>query len=246
MPAKRRSGEPITVAAGILLAATFFCANILPMSASHSSTTTLDQLFLGRQPILEPSGTLIGYELLFRDSQLNRADAVVPGVAMADVVCKAFAELGLADALGGNKAFLIADAAFLQHEAIEALPPEQVVFEVLAEQLHNPVLMERCLLLNERGYVFCLRDPAELDEATLLFLRQSMFMKLNLKALPEETLTRFLNLPADFRPLAIASHVETAADHAHAKALGFQFFQGYYFAEPTLVEGKNSIRPPKD
>jgi c-di-GMP-related signal transduction protein len=208
------------------------------MSASHSSTTTLDQLFLGRQPILDPSGALIGYELLFRDSNINRANAVMPGVATAAVVCKAFAELGLAGALGGNKAFLIADTPFLQHEAVEALPPEQVVFEVAAAQLHDAVLMERCLMLNARGYAFCLTDPAELDEATLLFLRQSMFMKMNIKVLGEELLTCLLNLPAEFRPLAIASHVETAADHAHAKSLGFQFFQGYYFAEPTLVEGK--------
>lgn len=208
------------------------------MSASHFPTTTLDQLFLGRQPILDTSGALIGYELLFRDSHLNCAGAVTPGVATADVVCKAFAELGLADALGGNKAFLIADSAFLQHEAVEALPPEQVIFEVAAAQLLDVALMERCLMLNERGYAFCLTDPAELDEATLLFLRQSMFMKMNIKAFGEEALARLLNLPADFRPLAIASHVETAADHAHAKSLGFQFFQGYYFAEPTIVEGK--------
>lgn len=208
------------------------------MSANIPLTAGLDQLFLGRQPILDLSGALIGYELLFRDSQVNRAGAVTPGVATADVVCKAFAGLGLADALGGNKAFLIADAAFLQHEAIEALSPEQVVFEVMAGQLGNAVLMERCLMLGERGYIFCLCDPVELGEATLLLLRQSMFMKLNIKELPEEALTQTLNLPADFRPLAIASHVETAADHARAKALGFQFFQGYYFAEQTLVEGK--------
>jgi c-di-GMP-related signal transduction protein len=208
------------------------------MSASHSLVNPLDQLFLGRQPILDPSGALIGYELLFRDSNVNRADTVMPGVATADVVCKAFAELGLADALGGNKAFLIADATFLHHEAVEALPPEQVIFQVPAAQLLDAILMERCLMLNERGYAFCLTDPSELDESTLLFLRQSMFMKMNIKALGEEVLSRLLNLPADFRPLAIASHVETAADHAHAKALGFQFFQGYYFAEPTLVEGK--------
>lgn len=194
----------------------------------------MDQLFLGRQPILDASGALIGYELLFRDSN----NAVTPAVAAADVVCKAFAELDLANALSGNKAFLIADAAFLHHEAIETLSAEQVVFEVPAAQLRDAVLMERCLMLIERGYAFCLRDPAELDETALLFLRQSMFMKLNIKELPEETLTQFLNLPADFRPLAIAHHVDTVADHAHAKALGFQFFQGYYFAEPTIVEGK--------
>jgi c-di-GMP-related signal transduction protein len=204
------------------------------MSASHSSTTAMDQPFLGRQPILDASGALIGYELLFRDSN----NAATPTVAPADIVCKTYAELDMAKALNGNKAFLVADAAFLHHQAIETLPAEQVVFELPAAQLRDAVLMERCLMLNERGYAFCLRDPADLDETVLLFLRQSMFMKLSIKDLPEETLTQFLNLPADFRPLAIARHVDTVADHARAKAFGFQFFQGYYFAEPTIVEGK--------
>lgn len=203
--------------------------------ADHSP---LDQLFLGRQPILDHGGVLIGYELLFRDSQRNQAPPVLPGITTADVVCRAFAELGLASALGDNKAFLITDDAFLRHEAIEALPSEQVVFQVDATLLKDVALMEHCLRLNQQGYAFCICDAIELDENILVFLRQAMFMKLNIRTIQESQLHTLLNLPADFRPLAIASHVETQADHAHAKALGFQFCQGYYFAEPTLVKGK--------
>jgi len=198
----------------------------------------LDRLFLGRQPIIDQGGALLGYELLFRDSQRNQAPPVEPGITTAEVVCRAFAELGLASALGSNKAFLIADDAFLRYEAIDALPPEQVVFEVNATHVKDAMLMERCLLLNQQGYAFCICDPVELDEMTLLFLRQAMFMKLNIRVLPEEVIKTALNLPADFRPLAIASHVETQQDHARAEALGFQFFQGYFFAEPSLIQGR--------
>jgi EAL and modified HD-GYP domain-containing signal transduction protein len=203
-----------------------------------ASPAPLDRVFLGRQPILDASQALIGYELLFRDSAENQAPAAEPGVASADVVCKAFTELGLAGALGGHKAFIIADAEFLHAEVIELLPPDSVVFEIDAALAADAGVLARAQALSQSGYSLCVNNLAELDEAVLPLLKQAMFVKINLKALPDERLRPLLDLPADFRPLAIASHVETRADHERARALGFQFFQGYYFAEPTLVEGK--------
>lgn len=198
----------------------------------------LDHMFLGRQPVLDAEGGLFGYELLFRISTENAAPPALPGVAAVDVVCKAFTELGLSVALGTGKAFLAADAAFLAHSGIQALPAERVVFEIAPALLGDPLLMERCLWLQGQGYAFCVHDPVVLDEPTLLFLRQAMFMKLDLGTLDDGDIGRLLNLPAEFRPLSIACHVETADDHVRAKRLGFEFFQGYYFAAPTLIEGK--------
>ncbi len=201
-------------------------------------SVSLDRLFLGRQPILNDTQALIGYALLFRDSTENHAPTAVPGVATADVVCKAFAELGLAGALGGHKAFIIADAEFLQAEVVELLPPDSVVFEIDAALANDPAVLSRAELLSKNGYALCVSNLVELTEAVLPLLKQAMFVKLNISALSDEILRPLLALPADFCPLAIASHVETRADHDRALALGFQFFQGYYFAEPTLVEGK--------
>lgn len=209
-----------------------------PATALRTSDEVLEHLFLGRQPILDAEGRLLGYELLFRTSAANVAPPAPPGVATADVVCKAFAELGLTTALGNGKAFLIVDAAFLNHGSLEALPAERVVFEITPGLLGNPQLMERCLWLHDQGYAFCVRDPVTLDEHTLLFLRQAMFMKLDLGTLNDGDIGRILNLPADFRPMSIACRVETADDHTRARRLGFEFFQGYFFAQPTLIEGK--------
>lgn len=203
-----------------------------------AAATSLDRLFVGRQPILDANDGLIGYELLFRDSADNRAPEMAPGMATANVVCKAFTDLGLAGTLEGYKAFIIADAEFLGNEAIEALPPEGVVFEVDARLADDPAVVARCLDLESRKYSFCLIDPVEPGAALSALIKHAMFVKLNIKTFAEGILKQLLALPVGERPILIASHVETKAERERAASLGFQFFQGYYFAEPTLVEGR--------
>lgn len=200
--------------------------------------TVLANLFLGRQPILDSTQALVGYQLLFRASSENRAASVEPGIATADVICKAFAELGLVGALGANKAFVIVDAASLGADTIELLPAGGVVFDLPASVAADPAMVARCQALGQRGYTFCLNDLTQITAALEPLLKQAMFTKLNLQNLPDGVLRPLLSQLADFRPLPIASHVETRADYERAAALGFHFFQGYYFAEPTVVEGK--------
>ncbi|MEW6165841.1 MAG: HDOD domain-containing protein [Pseudomonadota bacterium] len=204
-----------------------------------TDAAALSHLFLGRQPILDGKQTLIGYELLFRDSSINRAPAAGPGVATADVICKAFTELGLAKALNSHKAFVIVDEAFLEHDAIEALPPDSVVFELDAHLAASPRAVERCLTLRQCGYSFCLTHRGtDVSAHDSELLEQAMFVKLDVQALPEARLRELLAQAAPHRLITIASHVETHAEHRRATELGFQFFQGYYFAEPVLIEGR--------
>ncbi|MDI6746352.1 MAG: HDOD domain-containing protein [Rhodocyclaceae bacterium] len=202
------------------------------------SAPALTSLFLGRQPILDSTQALVGYQLLFRDSSENRAAQVQPGMATADVICKAFAELGLSSALGSNKVFVIVDSVALASDAIELLPANGVVFDLPASVAVEPAVVARCQALGQRGYTFCLNDLTRVSEELVPLLKQAMFVKLNLQHLPDGVLRPLLSQLADFRPLPIASHVETHADYERAAALGFHFFQGYYFAEPTVVEGK--------
>lgn len=203
-----------------------------------STTATLDRLFLGRQPILDAKETLVGYELLFRDSPVNSAPPVQPGIATADVVCKAFTELGLGSALDGHKAFIITDAEFLLHPDIEALPVDGVVFELDGRLAGDPQVVARCLALGQAGYRFCLNNPPTLDADVLPLLQPGMFLKLNLKTHDNAALQELIDKAAGHQMIPIASHVETQDDHRRAVALGFPFFQGYYFAQPTLVQGR--------
>ena len=91
----------------------------------------LREVFIGRQPILDKDQALVGYELLFRATADNHACTVSAAAATADVVCKAFAELGLANVLGRTLAFIKIDEEFLASNFIELLPRDTVVLEVM-------------------------------------------------------------------------------------------------------------------
>ena len=236
MPAKRHCGEPFqrpSKADGRFFFFRYHCA-----MTDAAPATSLDRLFLGRQPILDANEVLIGYELLFRNSAVNAAPAVEPGFATADVICKAFTEFGLANALAGHKAFVIADAEFLRHESLEMLPPDSVVFEISPSLADEPALIDHCAALCRQGFSFCLCYDSAIDENVVRLFNLVTFVKINLKELDDATVKTLLNPPVEHKPVPIASHIETQADHQRARDLGFHFFQGYYFAKPTLVEGK--------
>lgn len=70
----------------------------------------LEEIYIARQPLLSRDQILVGVELKFHDTSRSPAvhPNVAPGVATADLVCKAFAELGLAAAFGDSLIFLAA------------------------------------------------------------------------------------------------------------------------------------------
>ena len=69
-----------------------------------------EQLFLGRQPILDREQRLYAYELLFRSGSQDNTATVTDGVAAtATVIANAFAELGVEAALGNCRGFINVD-----------------------------------------------------------------------------------------------------------------------------------------
>ena len=88
-----------------------------------------NDVFLGRQPILDREQQIVAYELLFRDAQ-GKASFSDDARATAEVITRAFGELSLGDVLGPYKAYINVPAAYLESDAIELLPAEQVVLEI--------------------------------------------------------------------------------------------------------------------
>lgn len=64
------------------------------------------ELFLGRQPILDLNQEIVGYELLFRSSENNRSDFDSQDLASASVIADALANFGLHEVLGDKTGFI--------------------------------------------------------------------------------------------------------------------------------------------
>lgn len=196
-------------------------------------------IYLGRQPILDDSQALYGYELLFRSGPApNRAIVHNAAAATATVVAHAFTELGLTDALGNHKGFINVDWEFLASEAVELLPRHQVVLEILETVAITPELLQRTRELKAKGFTLAIDDLVDITPEMPPLLAMMDIIKVVVSGLSAERLAPLTQALGRFPGRLLAEQVETREQMEHCRALGFHLFQGYYFARPTILAGR--------
>jgi len=201
----------------------------------------LREVFIGRQPILDRDQGLAGYELLFRATAENSAhvdSATAATTATADVVCKAFAELGLANVFGQARAFINVNGLFLESDLVELLPKDIVVLEIDVVAFVDPSLLTRCQELKAKGYAFSLSGVTDVGDELWPLVDLATWLKINIDGLAGDQLQTSARALGTTRRTLIAGHVESQTQMELCRLLGFQLFQGYYFARPVVVEGR--------
>ena len=211
---------------------------------NEEANETRDQLrevFIGRQPILDKDQGLAGYELLFRPTKENSAHVdseTAATTATADVICKAFAELGLSNVFGQARAFVNVDALFLESDLVELLPRDIVVLETDVAAFADPALLARCQELKAKGYAFSISGITDVDDRLWPLVDLATWLKINVDGLSGDRLQMAARALGTTRRTLIAAHVESQTQMELCRLLGFHLFQGYYFAKPVIVEGR--------
>ncbi len=206
-------------------------------SALPDDTSRLREFFLGRQPILNREQGVVAYELLFRRAAIGPAGVTDDLSATASVITRLL-ELGPRNVVGDALAFLNADAAVLHGDFIELLPKEHVVLEILETVQPTPELQERVTTLARAGYTFALDDVVD-DRAHLQpLLALVSIVKIDITGLAPQHLSALARKFQAQGKQLLAEKVETRAEFDACLQLGFDYFQGYYFAKPAILSGK--------
>lgn len=200
---------------------------------------TTEEVFLGRQPILDRDQRLVAYELLFRSgARKNEADVQFNLGASASVINHAFAELGIEQALGPYRGFLNCDESLLLSDMLEILPPGKIVLEVLETVEVTPTIVERCRELKARGFTLALDDFVDFEEKWRPLLDLIDIVKVDLLPLDEARLDAVTGALRRW-PLALLAEKVDRREQADAcHRLGYSLFQGYYFARPAIIAGR--------
>ncbi|MCG2578907.1 EAL domain-containing protein [Dechloromonas sp. XY25] len=202
------------------------------------SEAAADQLFLGRQPILDREQRLFAYELLFRNGHRNFAEVTDDVQATATVIANAFTELGVEAALGQHRGFINVDEQFLFSDMVELLPHHAVVLEILETVRPTPAVIERCHALKAAGFTLALDDVIQLEPEFAELLALVEIVKVDIQRLSRDQL---MQLTMKLQPMGkqlLAEKVDSREQMEHCLELGFSLFQGYYFARPTVIAGK--------
>ncbi len=199
------------------------------------------EVFLGRQPILDRNQQLFAYELLFRSGNAdhgNFASFVDGDQATATVITNAFTEFSMADALGPYQGFIKVDHGLLFSDLITALPPHSVVLEILETVTPMAEMLARCEQLRSNGFILAVRERAESLDQTRPLLKLAEVIKVDISRVDPARLQQLANNLKPLGKTILAEKVESNEQMQLCHKLGFDLFQGYYFAHPTVIQGK--------
>jgi c-di-GMP-related signal transduction protein len=196
-----------------------------------------DKFFLGRQPILNRYQEIIGFELLFRDTEINTAEFSNYSLASASVISSVLSEFGIEEVLGGKLGFINVNLDVLLSEAIELLPIEQTVIELLEIIELNEQVIDRCRELRKLGFKIAL-DDHEFNENNSEIYRFVNIIKIDILQNDLEDLPGIIQKFRNTRVKLLAEKVETVEQFEACYRMGFDFFQGYFFARPMILNRK--------
>ncbi len=158
--------------------------------------------------------------------------------ATATVLSHVFSELGLEAALGPYLGFVNLDARMLMSDALEILPRGKFVLEILETVEITPEIVDRCRLLKESGFTLALDDFVRLEESHKPLLELVDIVKVDIMGMDHAALAQITAALKPWPVRLLAEKVDSEAQAKHCRELGFELFQGYYFAKPAIVAGK--------
>jgi len=203
-------------------------------------TTAISQygdIFVGRQPILGPNLKTIGYEVLYRNCEVDQANFVDDSMATATVLLNTYLDIGLEHVVGSHLAFLNIPQPFLLEKYCEALPKNRVVLEILESVEPTARVIEALTSLSRQGYTLAL-DDFVFHERYHQFLELADIVKVEVLGKTENQLRDEVRRLRDYRVRLLAEKVESQEMFTLCKELGFFYFQGYFFYRPDIIKGR--------
>jgi EAL and modified HD-GYP domain-containing signal transduction protein len=215
----------------------------------HSTQNSVPQVFVARQPILDRTRRVIGYELLYRhsgnaeDAGDARTNQTTADHATAHLICDGLLAIGLDTLTDGRRAFINVSRRLLLDGIPAVLPPARVVFELGADVEADSEVIEACQALRAAGYSLAIDDFAMTDWiADLIPMASYLKVDFLAQASGERARVTAADLPGG--PALIGKRIETLAQFDEALNDGYSYFQGFFFGRPVVREGRGVPAQP--
>jgi c-di-GMP-related signal transduction protein len=192
---------------------------------------------VGRQPILDKQEEVVAYELLFRSPEsLSSAGIVDATMASANVIVNTLSNFGIVDMLGGQRGFINVEADLLMSDVLDILPTEMIGLELVENIILTPDVVDRCRELKARGCLLALDDHEYRPEYEVLYDGLIDVVKFDVINTPVDHLYEMAGRLKKYPVKMLAEKVDSRAVYLRSKGMGFELFQGYFFARPSLMQ----------
>ncbi len=196
-----------------------------------------DYFYVARQPIFDCDGRTFGYELLFRkNAEGTNAEIDNADLATINVVTCGFIK-SQENINQTKRIFINFTENMLLAGAPRALPPTTAVIEILEDIVPSPDVVQELLKLKQEGYLIAV-DDFEGNSSDDSFLDIADIIKIDVFEKTEDEIIDVFNQIKHKKSLKLAEKVEDKSSYNFLLELGFDLFQGYFFARPENLTGK--------
>jgi EAL and modified HD-GYP domain-containing signal transduction protein len=201
-----------------------------------SSSETFNR-FLARQPILTRDRKFFAYEILSRYGPENYCRPKEGSAVSVNAMDELFL-MGVRTMTEGLPAFLNCTREFLLNDYLTLMPKELVVGEILETVEPDDEVLMACQRMKTQGYRLALDDYCDLPQ-TQAFLDIADFVKIDVLMTSFAEQRRVVEACHRRNIPAIAEKVETDEQFRLCSDIGYDYFQGYFFCRPQIVERRS-------
>ena len=193
--------------------------------------------YIARQAILDRNSKTIGYELLFRDSLENSFPEIDQDVASSKLVIQNHL-------LGDIKAISLGKLAFINFTEkclINKYPlmfdRDSIVIELVGHITATDRLVKIVKYYSEKGYKIALTEY-DLDSKWDALFPYLSILKIDVETINPKRLQPIVERIKPFNIKLAAEKVETNYQLQSLAEVGFNFYQGFFYHEPEILEGQ--------
>ncbi len=193
-------------------------------------------IYIARQPIFDRQKDIYGYELLYRCDQENSCTENNGEKATAAVMVNTFMNMGIDTVVRNKRAFINFSKQLIDQGAALLMPSTRLVVEISGDVKPDDITIESCSALKEQGYILAL-DDFSLNSKLMALLRMVDILKVDFRKTTLEDQLHIFDLVKNDRKKMIAKKIETSEDYQKAVELGYDYFQGFFFSKPEMLNG---------
>ena len=198
----------------------------------------LSNIFVARQPIFDADLNVYAYELLFRSGDTGTADVTDGNAASSQVMINAFLDIGIEAITDNHLSFINLTRDFIVGQLPLPLPPETVVLEILEDIEVDEELLNALKIFANQGYTIALDDYVFTADKNPLFDIIDI-IKIDFLECDKDRLASEVKRLKKHNVKLLAEKVETQEEFELCKALGFDYYQGYFISKPKVLSGQS-------
>jgi c-di-GMP-related signal transduction protein len=195
-------------------------------------------VFVARQPIFTRLKKIFAYELLFRDSLANVFPDIDGETATSSLLSSTFLTVGIDNISGKHRVFINFTEDLLLRGTPTLFSREKIMVEVLENVRPTQEVIEACQSLKKKGYDLALDDFVYRQNLVPL-IGIAKIIKIDFRLNSTQEVEHLVAALKGFPCRLLAEKVETHEEFQKAIALGFSYFQGYFFSQPEVFKNKD-------